>query len=388
MKKILTPVLILAVAGGSAAAMIWQKKQPEKQEITETAVIVETLPLTSHDVTFTISSQGSVTPHTETTLVSEISGMVTEVSPVFVAGGFFRQGEILLQLEPSDYDVAVQQARANLLSMQARLTQEQAQADQAKKEWDMSGRDRSQAPVLALRTPYLEEARANVLFAEADLKKAQRKLELTRIRAPYDGMIREKLVDIGQYVTTGTQLAHTFAIDFAEIRLPLTNQDIAYLDLPGPAGIAGPVNNPGPEVILSNSIGDKTYKWTARIVRTEGVIDQRTRVHYAVARIADPYGINNGDERPPLAVGSFVKASIKGKVMKDVIAVPLQAIRGMDELMIMDEDKRLRLHHVTILRTDEQYAYIRDKTLKDRQVIITAVYNPIDGMKVRFAQES
>jgi len=388
MKKALLPVLILVAAGGTAAAMVYNKRQPEKTEVVETAIIVETISLESRDIRFSIASQGNVIPHTETTLVSEISGMVREVSPKFVTGGFFRAGEVLLELDPADYEVEVQQARANLLGMQARLALEQAQAEQAKKEWDMSGRSRNRAPVLALRTPYLEEARANVLSAEADLKKAERKLALTRIRAPYDGMIKEKRVDIGQYVTTGTQLAVTFAVDFAEVRLPLSDQDIGNLDLPGPAESSDPNSNSGPEVSLSSTIGGKTVTWEGRIVRTEGVIDQKNRVHYAVARITDPYCLNCTAERPPLAIGSFVRASIQGTLMRDVIAVPLQAIRGMDQLLLLDAEDRLRIRQVQVLRTDDKYAYIQDPALVRQQAITTNVYNPVNGMKVQRVKDS
>jgi len=382
--KIIAPIVIILAAGGATAAMVWQKKEPEKKEVTEPVILVDTIDLHSRDIIFTVASQGNVSPHTETTLVSEISSTVVEVSPKYVAGGFFKQGEVMLKLNPSDYEVAVQQSRANLLTMKARLAQEQAQAEQAKKEWDMSGRPRSAAPSIALRTPYLEEAKANVLSAEADLKKAERKLSLTVIRAPYDAMIKEKLVDIGQYVSTGTQLARTFAVDFAEVRLPLTDQDIAFLNLPvtTTADIQG---IQGPLVELTGIIGGSEYRWTAHIVRTEGVIDQRTRVHYAVARVADPYALNDHDERPPLAMGSFVKARIQGTLMKDVIAVPLQAIRGMDQVLIKDENSKLRIHQVKIIRTDDKFAYVRDAELENKAAIMTAVYNPIDGMQVRDA---
>ena len=384
-KKILPPVIIILVAGGATAAMVWQKQEAEKTPVSETVTLVETVSLQSRDINFTVESQGNVSPHTDTTLVSEVSSVVIEVSPKFVAGGFFRQGEVLLRLDPADYEVGVQQSRASLLTMKARLALEEAQAEQAKKEWDMSGRPRSAAPSIALRTPYLEEARANLLFAETDLKKAERKLSLTVIRAPYDGMVKEKLVDIGQYVTTGTQLARTFAVDFAEVRLPLTDQDIAFLDLPRTGASEQAQDSTGPLVDLFSVLGGTEYKWQARIVRTEGVIDQQTRVHYAVARIADPYALNDLNGRPPLPIGSFVKAGIQGIALKNVIAVPLQAVRGMDQVLIKDSDDRLRIHRVKIIRTDKNFAYIIDDNLENQEAITTAVYNPIDGMPVRTA---
>ena len=382
MKKIIPPVVIIAVALSLTAAMVLMKDPPARKEPPDDTMLVETVPLNGREISFEISSQGNVTAHTNTTLISEISGVVLEVSDAFVAGGFFKRGDELLRLDPSDYEVALQQAQANLIGMQAKLTREEALAEQAKKEWDLSGRSRKQAPILALRTPYLEEARANVLTAEADLKKARRKLELTRVRAPYDGMVREKLVDIGQYINIGATLAHTFAVDFAEVRLPLTDQDIAFLDLPR-AGSETLQTDNGPTVELTAVIGGTPYHWSANIVRTEGVIDERTRVHYAIARISDPYGISNGGERPPLAIGSFVTARIRSKPYRDIIPIPLQAVRGMDQVQIMDNEGRLRLRQADILRWDKQFIYIRDPDFENRHAVTTSIEDPVDGMKIR-----
>lgn len=387
-RKIFTPIAIILVAGCVAAAMVWQKREPEKKDVTDPVITVDTVQLNSTNMAFTISSQGNVSPHTETMLVSEISGVVTQVSQRFVVGGFFRQGEVLLQVDPSDYQLAVQQARANLLIMKARLAREEAQVKQAKKEWDMSGRPRSSAPSVALRTPYLQEAKANLLYAQADLDKAERKLKQTVIRAPYDGMIKEKLVDIGQYVTTGTQIAQTFAVDYAEVRLPLTDQDITYLELPGPGDMENGQLDSGPEVRLTSIIGGKRYQWPARIVRTEGVIDQHTRVHYAIARVADPYNLDKLSKRPPLPMGSFVKAGIEGKMVQDVIAIPLTAIRGMNQVMVKDAHSRLKIYKVKIIRTDKNYAYIKGGTLDNQEAITTAVYNPVDGMAIQDSNDS
>lgn len=192
----------------------------------------------------------------------------------------------------------MQQSRANLLTAQAQLTQETAQAEQATRQWQSTGRALADAPPLALRTPFLEEARARVLFAEADLARAERQLDRTQIRAPYDGLIREKLVDIGQFVGTGTQLMRTFAVDYAEVRLPLTDRDIAFVDLPQPGQMAAN-NGRDKTVTLSATVGGRPLQWNAHIVRTDGVVDSSTRVYHAVAQVADPYGLRQDSSRPP-----------------------------------------------------------------------------------------
>ncbi len=388
MKRVIIPIGIILIASALTASMILYKKEPEKKELSKGALLVDTIALKKQDVRLTVSSQGNITPRTETTLISEISGLVLEVSSKFVVGGLFEKGEILLKLDPTDYEVALQQANANLLSMRAKLTQEEARAEQAVQEWALSGRPKSQAPLLALRTPYLDEGKANVLFAEANLRKARRKLEQTLIRAPYKGMVRDKLVDVGQYVSIGTQLANTFAVDFAEVRLPLTDRDIAYLELPGLSDYTAKGEVTGPDVKLTSVIGEKTFNWEARIVRTEGVVDQRTRVHFAVARIADPYGLNGADSRPPLSIGSFVEATIYGVTAREVIPIPRHSLHGINQVLIMDSQHKLHVRDVSILYADKNHIYIKEGVSEDERAIITTIEEAVDGMSVRSSQTS
>lgn len=387
MKNIIIPVGIILLAVSAAAVMFLMKKEPDKNEPEVAALLVETVALRKEDVTLSVKSQGNLTPRTETSLVSEISAVVLEVSPKFVAGGFIEKGEVLLKLNPVDYEVELQRARASLLSMRAKLTQETARSEQAAQEWELSGRKKSVAPILALRTPYLEEAKANVLFAEANMKMAQRRLEQTLIRSPYRGMVKDKLVDVGQYVTTGTAVANTFAVDFAELRLPLTDQDVAYLDLPGFRDVDDENEKSGPDVKLSSVIGGVSYHWNATIVRTEGVIDERTRVQFAVARIIDPYGMTRNDDRPPLSIGSFVQARIVGRVLKNVIAIPRLSVRGTNQVLIMDSEFKLRKRTVSPLFSDEKYIYINEGVTEDEQAIVSAIEEPVDGVKLRSTED-
>lgn len=391
MKRIIVPILIVAGTGAIAAGLIMNRPAPVVNSPEERVTLVEIQTVNARDMQFSVASQGTVEPRTQTTLVAEVSGRVMSVSERFVVGGFFREGDLLLSLDSADYEVSVQQARANLLTAQAQLTQEQAQADQAARQWDSSGRSRADAPPLALRTPFLAEANARVLFAEADLARAQRQLERTKIRAPYDGLVREKMVDIGQYVGTGTQLARTFAVDFAEVRLPLSDRDIAFLDLPRPG--EAPINNADSNaetrstpVTLNATVGGQRMHWEARIVRTDGVIDSNTRVYYAVAQVRDPYSLRQSSTKPALSIGSFVNAKIEGITAHNVVTLPHAAVRNSDQVMIMDSEKRLRVRTVNVLRTDTDYVYVNDGINNGDQVIVSPVPVPIEGMRVSTAE--
>lgn len=402
MKKIIMPILIVAGAGAITAAMIMNRPSPVVNAPEERVTLVEVQTANARDMLFSVSSQGTVEPRTQTTLAAEVSGRVMSVSEKFVVGGFFREGDLLLSLDSADYEVSVQQARANLLTAQAQLTQEQAQADQAARQWDSSGRARADAPPLALRTPFLAEANARVLFAEADLARANRQLERTKIRAPYDGLIREKMVDIGQYVGTGTQLARTFAVDFAEVRLPLTDRDIAFLNLPrpgAPQNIANATSSnawgadarangtSGTPVTLTTTVGGKALQWDARIVRTDGVIDSTTRVYYAVAQVRDPYSLREtNDGKPALSIGSFVNATLQGITAHGVFTLPHSAVRNSDQVMVMDNEQRLRMRTVNVLRTDTNSVYVDGGLSDGDRVIVSPVPVPIEGMRVSTAE--
>ena len=375
----LLPFLIIAVGSAATAAMIMFRPQPPSTPTAERVVPVQTLTVVSRDMNININSQGTVAPRTQTTIVAEVSGRVISVSDKLVTGGFFSAGEVMLVIDPADYEVAVEQARANLLTAEAQLAQQQAQADQAAREWDLSGRPRENAPVLALRTPFLREAEARVLYSESELSRAQRQLDRTTVRAPYDALVREKSAEIGQYLGTGAQIANLFATDYAEIRLPLSDSDRRWLTLPEPGQLA-PVN--ATQVTLHTTVAGKKHRWQAEIVRTEGVVDSNSRMHYAVARVVDPYGMQGGSNLPPLPAGSFVNAEIEGNRITGVFDIPLEALRNGDQVLVMDMEQRLRQRQVNVIRSDANRVYINDGLNDNDRVIVSPVPIPIEGMRV------
>jgi RND family efflux transporter MFP subunit len=329
-----------------------------------------------------VSTQGAVRPRTETALVSEVAGKVVSVSPKFIAGGFFRQGEVLLEIDPSDYEAALQRALANLASREARLADEVARSEQALKDWRNLGRQ-GEPSDLVLRKPQLADARANVLAAEADVQKARRDLERTRISVPYDGLVREKLADIGQYVAPGTRLGVTFAIDTAEVRLPLSATDMAYLDLPS---ATGSLDRPTP-VTLSADAPGSTGTWSAGIVRTEGVVDERSRVIYAVAEVPDPYGVLGISRQPELKIGTFVRADIEGRFAEDVVELPRRVLRPDNTVLVATPERELEIRPVSVARAEPSRVYIDEGLRAGEWIITTSMDAPIPGTKLRIAGE-
>jgi RND family efflux transporter MFP subunit len=378
MKKFVPLLLIL---GAIVLAILMSALQPEplKAKEPEAALAVKTQTLSRTEVTLSVESQGTVRPRTRTTLISEVSGTVLEVSDYFIVGGSFDAGDILMRLDPTDHEVALQRAKAQLISGNALLELEKARAVQAKKEWEMTGRPESDAPILALRKPYLAEAEANILQAQAQVRQAQLKLQRATIRAPYAGMVSVKSVDVGQYVTTGSRLGETFAIDFVEVRLPLTEKDLSQME-PMSFQNSDAVNT----VVLSGSVNGNAANWPAVIVRSEGVVNELNRSQYVVARISNPYRLNQTltASTPPLLVGTFVTAKLKGKTLNNVFKVPRSALLQGSKVAVVDDKQRLRINSVNVVFSDEGYYYVSEGLKEGTEVIVSAIGTPIEGLKL------
>jgi len=377
--KFILPLLLILLSIVVVAGLVIhaKSKQAARKPQGEQAVLVDVITAKVESLNFSVASQGTVKPRTETTLVSEVSGKILSVSPEFVAGGFFRKDQVLLQIDPSDYETALKRAEANLASRQAKLSDEQARSEQALKDWRNLGRE-GQPSDLVLRKPQLADARANVKAAEADVQKARRDLERTRITVPYAGLIRQKLVDIGQYVTPGTRLGVSFAIDSAEVRLPLTGNDLAYLDLPSELEIEKekPMTIP---VTLSARNEGKLQRWQAKIIRTEGVVDESSRVVYAVAQVVDPYGVLGESRQNELRIGTFVNAEIQGVRADNVAVLPRFVLRQDNTVLVVGKDDKLEIRPVKVVRSEPRNVYVSEGINDGDRVITTTLDVPVPG---------
>ena len=360
---VLIPALIIVPVLG-AGFLSTLKPEPEKKDEQRLDMLVDVLVLERASDEFTVRSQGTVQPRTRTVLSAEVSGSIVEISPSFVAGGVFGKDEVLMRIDPTNYRVDLDKAEALVKQRQI--------------EFDGAAKLRSQG--YRAEAEYASAAAA-LASAQAELVSARRNLERTYIRLPYEGMVRSKDADLGQFVTPGTTLGVTFATDVAEVRLPLTDLDLAFVSLPDARAAARSGAAEGQKVTLSAMQRGQHVSWDARIVRSEGVVDERSRVTYAVARVDDPY--RRHSDGAPLPVGTFVAAAIKGRSPVETIRVPRAALRGADELVFVDDDNKLEIRHVRILRTDEEYAYISGGAQIGERISVTAIEAPINGMSVR-----
>ena len=381
--KILLPVVVLAGALIGSATLIAtsQRLQPSQPE--PVAPTVRVMEVALQSVRMTFNAVGTVAPRTATELVPEVSGNVVWISPNLVAGGYFEAGEVLLRIDDRDYLNAVGRAEAAVSRTQAE--NEFAQFELGRLE-DLATRQLiSRSEVEAgMRAARVSEA--SLQEAEFALEQAQRDLQRTEIIAPFTGLVRSEQTDLGQFVNRGASIASIYAVDYVEVRLPIADEQLAYLDLP--VVQRGELDEAtAPTVTLSAQFAGGEYQWQGKLVRTEAEIDARSRMVQAVARIsARDSGSNDPEDLPP-PVGLFVQAEIEGRSADNVVVLPRSAIRNGNQVLVVDDDNRLRFRTVRILRIYEDEAYINAGLTAGERVCISPLQTVVEGMRVQAVLE-
>lgn len=380
MWKILAPLIAILAGVVIATVLIISKPEVEPEPIVTPAKSVEILIARKSDISVNVISQGSVEPRTESALVSQVAGRVIRIAPAFVAGGFFAKGDTLVRIDPRDYELTLIQARAQVAQAERRYQVEQEESAAALREWERLGK--GAAPPLVARTPQLAEARAALEAAKASQQLAALNLERTKITAPYSGRIRAKNVDVGQYVAPGAAIAVTYAVDYAEVRLPLPDEDLAYLNIPDNF-MSARSGAKGPDVVVRGRYAGRANEWQGYLTRIEGEIDPRSRMIHVVARIEDPYGKRSAGDIPPLTVGMFVEAEIVGITLDSVVALPRAALRDNDRVLIVDSDERLQYRDVEIVRREAQRVLVRAGLDDGDRVCVSTLEIVAEGMSVQ-----
>ena len=349
--------------------------EPEYRPVSVDAALV-----VNENLRIPVQAQGTVAPLRATSLQSEVSGQIIETAENFLVGGFIAEGDMLLRIDPRDYKTGLLRAQSAVKSAESNLVQEQGRAEVALREWKNlpKGSQRTQSATdLYLRKPQLEMAESQLLAAKADLQTARDNLERTTIRAPYDALIRAKHSELGQYVRPGTPLAEIFSIDQAEVRLPIPQTALNYLDLP-----SGLQHFQGRTAVdLFTNVGGEINQWSARAHRTEAVFDERSRVLYLVARIDDPYAIADPSLQP-LRMGTFVNAKVEGREIPNLVALPRYILRAGNLLWVIDSNNVLRNREVRLLRSSGDQIYISEGLDEGDLVCLTLMDPSFTGATV------
>jgi RND family efflux transporter MFP subunit len=340
--RILIPVFILILGFGAWKYLGIREEAPAPRERPPQKLRTERAILNRTDFPIIIETQGTVRAHHSTTLTSRVEGVIRSISPNFEDGAFFEEGEVLAELDPADLQAALTTAESRLAQAEAVLAQEEARAKQAALNWEDIGYKEAPSP-LVLRVPQLKEANASVSAAKAALDQAQRNLERSQIRAPFSGRVKSRLVGLGQAIGGTTALGEVFATDYAEVRLPLSPAQLAFVRLPSREDDASvPVTLTD---ALGNPDAEGAHTWKAMIVRTEGALDEASRELFAIARIEDPFGLHS--KNPELRIGQPVRAFVQGLVLEDVFVLPRTALRGVNRIYLIDQ-KETTIQRTTV----------------------------------------
>ena len=374
----------MIVGGGlGAKALVESYQPPEKQAVVVEPPLVRVMEARAEPLQLTIQAEGTVRPRTESEIVPEVSGKVTWVSDSLAVGGFFTKGDELMKIDRREYELAAVRARAAVAQAELRVATEEQEAEVARKEWEDLGEGRPTP--LVLREPQLAQARAELASAQAALEQAEYDLERTVVYAPYNGRIRRKQVDVGQYVQRGQSVANVYSTDVAEVLLPVPDDQLEFVRLPL-AYRGREAEARGPRVTLSTDFAGRRYSWQGRIVRTEAEIDPQTRMIQAVAQVKDPYAQAGRSSRPPLAVGMFVEAEIEGSSVR-AIPLPRTALRGEDTVWIVNDEARIEFRKLDILRLERDRVLVAGGVEQGEQVCVSTLEAAVERMEVRVVEE-
>lgn len=355
------------------------RKPPQRQEQEIIAPLVMVKQLKAKDIQMVIRAYGTVSPKVEVDIVPEVPGKVVSVNSELKAGGLIPAGDQILQIDERDYKFAVQQTNAVVADAQVKLEIEMAEAEVARREWDQLHPDTEPNSPLVLRESQVRKAKAALESAQAQLETAKLRLERTSLSLPFDALIISEKVDLGQFMVAGQPVAVAYGIDTVEIKIPLEDEELAWFDIfDNSASLVGKSANT-PAVVKADFAGAE-HTWNGYVTRTTGQVDKMSRMISVVVEVPKPFERSNG--RPPLLPGIFARILIEGKVLKNAMAVPRDAIHDSNKVWIV-KDGSLHIEALDIVRADKDFAYAMARVDQNATIVTSSLDTVMEGMKVR-----
>ncbi|SHJ28128.1 RND family efflux transporter, MFP subunit [Malonomonas rubra DSM 5091] len=376
--KIILPILILAVGFFAFKSLIGMKKAPKRQQPPQLGALVDVIELQSKAHQVKVHATGTVVAEQEISIVPEVNGKVVWISPQLVGGGLFKQGETMLKIDASDYQLAVERAQADIARAEVALRTEQEKARVAMQEWNRIELPNKGVPgPLVTREIQLQQEQANLTAAKANLKQAELNLQRTIIKAPFDGRIRQEQVDLGQYLRAGSSIGTFSGTARAEIHVPLPLEELRWLSIPTSKNkIAG-------SLAIIRLSTNRQAQWQGKIVRSLGEIDTGSRMATIVIGIDDPYQLEKSADGPVLQNGQFVEIDIFGQHLEQIISIPREALRTGQQVWIVDTDNRLQQRPVKVLRREQQQLLLESGVDAGEKLILTTLSGAADGLLLR-----
>ncbi len=371
-RNFIIPIFILGGFLFLAATLMATAPVLEPSAIEKLTTSVRVVDIQPKSVQLKVNSQGSVMPSTESQLIPEVSGRVAWMSPNLVAGGYFNDQDILIRVDDADYKTKLNRAKAAL---------KRAEAEQQHNEFEyrrmlslekrsLVSRSQLENALRAFRV-----ADATLQDAQANFQQAEQDIARTEIKAPFAGLVRSENVDIGQFVSRGSPIATIYAGDQVEVRLPIADRQLAYLNIP--VNIRGEIPSEfQPKVKLTAQYAGQTLEWQGQIVRSEAEIDISSRMVQLVARV------ESNNNSVPLSVGLFVSAEIEGLAAENVVVLPREALRNDNQVLVVDKEDRLRFRKIEPLRLYQNDLLVRAGLQAGERVCISPIQTAIEGMLV------
>ena len=399
------PLGILILGFVVFRVLLSMSEAPARVDRAYSGPLVEALKFPAVSVRVTVEAQGTVRPSAQIDLVPQVSGVAVWKSDALEAGGFFSKGDLLVQIDPEEYELALQRSEAEVAQSQYRLAIAKEESEVARREWERLSTN-GDAPLeaanpLVFRLPQLHAAEADLKAAMARLAEARLRLQRTRLKAPFDGRVRGSRIDAGQFVNTGQAVAQLYSIEKAEIVLPVPDEDLAWFEVPtkthseGRSGLlgdttsevasVGAVGDTGSDVIIAGWYAGEEHRWDGRLIRAEGELDPKSRMVHLVAEIDRPY---DDSYSAPLIVGMFVDVQILGREVDDVRRVPRRAVRPGNLVWVVDGDQILRVRPVQVAHTSKEEMLVRIDMEPGEKIVVSQLTGVTNGMKVRVAEES
>jgi RND family efflux transporter MFP subunit len=319
-----------------------------------------------------VHSQGTAMPSTESQLIPEVSGRITWMSNNLVGGGYFKKGEELAKIDDLDYRNSRDRARAALGKTEAELEHAKFEYSRLR---SLAERKLTSRSMLENALKSYRVSQAAIQDATVNFEQAEENLKRTTLRAPFSGIVRSESVDIGQFVSRGQPIGTLYANDVVEIRLPVADRQLAYLNLPAsPNGSLLP--NLQPKVTLTTQYAGRALSWEGRIVRTEAEIDVSSRMVQLVARVTNDQPLN------PISVGLFLNAEIHGLAAENVVVLPRSALRNNNQILIVDANDKLRFRSIKPLRLYQDDVLITGGIEAGERICVSPLQTAIEGMSV------
>ncbi|GAB1266548.1 efflux RND transporter periplasmic adaptor subunit [Aurantivibrio infirmus] len=413
MKKVLLPVGILGVATLLCVILVLTKPSIDEKPAEQALPTIRTTTVENQTVTLNVSSRGKVQPAIVSELSAFVGGPVVWISPALVAGGYFNKGEVALRIEPSDFQTALERSNASKLQAEAEAKHATTELRRVS---DLADRGLTSDSNLQDAKRLADVANARLLDAEAGFNQAKLNLSRTEIKVPFNSIVSARKIELGQFVSTGQSVAEVYGADVVEVKLPLANRQLGFLDLPEKFSSK---ESEAPKVLLKGNYAGSEHVWHGTLVRTEAGIDASNNTVQAIVQVHKNAALGNSSsemnlvsentqqELSPLEApinteisedlahvlvddeteislpfGLFVQAEITGRTIENVISLPRHVIRNNDQVLVVSNDNTLHFREVEILRMDNERVLIQGGLRSGERVCLSPIQAVVDGMKV------